>query len=408
MTKMSAVKSNSSGNHFLLLLLIHAGFVFTGITTTLLGVILPALSGRLNLNDTESGALFTIQFSGSLLGTLISGFLWKRFGFLVVLFAGLTIMAIGIFGLGWLNWQGVALCVFLNGIGIGLTIPTCNLLIAALNQDRQAAALNILNFAWGCGALLSPTFFGLLGTQQNIRLPIGFLSVSLLLTAFCFLLFSFVPLAFENSENPDSQTDAPKIWRAPFAVLTAVLLFFYVGAESSLGGWISAYSLRLTAAETTLWTPSVFAFWASFLLGRLLAPLGLRRIEGSVYVLISLAIAAFGMFLLLAGQIVFVTIGVIFVGFGLAPVFPTVLAEFTRRFGREAARDANWLFISSTLGGAFLTWTVGFLSNTFGSLRIGFFVIFFCCLLMIALQAYLYFEGRNNKFRSFAKSGKNL
>jgi fucose permease len=393
---MSVLQPHASGNRFTLLLFIHFTFVLIGIVTTLLGVIMPALSGRLNLNDAQSGTFFTVQFGGSLLGTLVSGFLWKRIGFQATLSIGLTAMTIGVFGLGWLNWQGTALCIFLNGIGIGLTIPTTNLLVAALNHERQAAALNILNFAWGLGALFSPTLFGLLGTQQDIRLPVGVLSVLLLVAAFCFLLFLFVSITITNPQIPAPQSSPTKIWRMPFAIITAVLLFFYVGTESSLGGWITAYSLRLEAAETTLWTPTIFAFWTSFLLGRLFAPLGLKRIKASVYVLFCLVIAAFGIFLLLATtQLIFVTVGVIFAGFGLAPVFPTVLAEFTRRFGEEGARQANWLFIGSTLGGAFLTWSVGFLSNAFGSLQSGFFAVFVCCLLMIALQAYLYFSVQN-------------
>lgn len=128
MSETPAIEPNASGNHFILLLLIHGGFVLIGIVTTLLGVIMPALSARLNLNDAQSGTLFTAQFAGSLFGTLISGFLWKRFGFLTALFAGLTLMTVGIFGLGWANRQTVAPCIFLSGIGIGLTIPTSNLL----------------------------------------------------------------------------------------------------------------------------------------------------------------------------------------------------------------------------------------------------------------------------------------
>ena len=386
---MRFIQSIFPRTRFILLVLIHICFVFVGIVTTLLGVILPALAGRLDLDDAQSGTLFTFQYAGSLFGTFAAGFLWKRFGFLKAIVVGLMVMTTSVFGIGFLNWQGVAICIFLNGIGIGLTIPTINLLVSSLNSARQASALNIINFAWSCGALSGPILFGLLGTRQDIHLPVDFLSVSLLLIALCFLLFFRFPLAASDSTATVSQTDPVKVWRTPFAVSIAVLLFFYVGTESSLGGWLPAYSLRLESTGTTLWTPTVFAFWTSFLLGRLLAPLGLKRVKGSVYVLYGLTLAACGMLLLLTTQIAFVVAGAIFVGFGLAPVFPTVLSEFTERFGREA----NWLFISGTLGGAFLTWTVGFLSKNFGSLRIGFFFIFFCCLLMIALQTYLYFEA---------------
>ncbi len=112
MSKSLAIPPGSDRHHFLLLLLIHVGFVLIGIVTTLLGVIMPALSARLNLNDAQSGIFFTVQFAGSLLGTFASAVLWKRFGFLITLFVGLIVMAIGILGLGWLDWKGVVLCFF--------------------------------------------------------------------------------------------------------------------------------------------------------------------------------------------------------------------------------------------------------------------------------------------------------
>lgn len=389
-----------AGNHFIFLLLIHAAFVFIGIATTLLGVVTPALAARLNLDDAQSGLLFTIQYAGSLLGTLLSGFLWKRAGFRPPLIAGLTMMTIGVFGLGWLGWTGVAASVFFNGFGIGLTIPTINLLIASLNAGRASSALNILNFAWGCGALLSPAFFGFLGTSRDIRLPLGFLSGLLLLTALCLLFLQAATVSVSSSAAPP--TESPKISQTNFIVLTAVLLFLYVGTESGVGGWITAYSLRLEAVENTLWSPATAAFWSSFLVGRLIAPLILKKLEAAVYVLFSLTAAALGVFVLLATtQIIFVTFGAALVGFGLAPIFPTVLGEFSRRLGERGARRANWLFISSTCGGAFLTWLVGFLSKTSGSLRIGFFAVFVCCLLMIALQIHLFIKFRKSPERNF-------
>ena len=47
-------------------------FVPTGLITVMLGPVLPALSVRWSLNDTQSGYLITAQF----LGSLLDGLLW--------------------------------------------------------------------------------------------------------------------------------------------------------------------------------------------------------------------------------------------------------------------------------------------------------------------------------------------
>jgi fucose permease len=365
--------------------LIHFGFALIGIATTLLGVILPALSDRLMLTDSESGGLFTAQFAGSLVGTLLSEQLSKRIGFLSTISIGLLATALGVLGTGSLSWQAVVFCVFLNGCGLGLSIPTVNLLIARYNGERAAAALNILNFAWGVGAVLSPSLIAILGDKNDIRLPLSALSMLLLLTAFCLLFFRQSSHFSEQSFAPSLQSNTGReIWRSRFAVLSLASFFLYVGTENCLGGWLTAFSVRLT--DLPLWTLTTI-FWLAFLLGRLLAPLFLRRIQKQIFILICLTVAAVGSLpLLFATSVNFIVAGVVLSGFGLAPIFPTALAQFTDYFGETGQHQARWLFVSGTLGGASLTWLVGSLSTIFGDLRIGLYVIFFNCVLLILLQ----------------------
>ena len=48
---------------------VHAGFVVTGIVTTLLGPLLPILIARWSMSDARAGLFFTLQFCASILGT---------------------------------------------------------------------------------------------------------------------------------------------------------------------------------------------------------------------------------------------------------------------------------------------------------------------------------------------------
>src|SRR6266850_1743052 len=78
---------------------VSAAFVLTGVVTTFLGPILPALASRWGLSDSRSGYFFTAQFLGSMLGVGVSSFLLPRSGFCFSLGLSYLLMAAGVSGL---------------------------------------------------------------------------------------------------------------------------------------------------------------------------------------------------------------------------------------------------------------------------------------------------------------------
>src|SRR5215203_5594266 len=129
------------------------GFFVIGVVTVLLGQVLPILSVRLGLNDAQSGALFLAQFSGSLVGTLISGKLASRYGFVFTTLIGLIGIIIGLPGLNFHDFYFCWISIFIYGIGLGLTIPAINLLTIEITPAaKQTSSINLINFAWGVGA----------------------------------------------------------------------------------------------------------------------------------------------------------------------------------------------------------------------------------------------------------------
>src|SRR5712692_3615055 len=125
-------------------MLLHVGFVLTGIVTTILGPILPMLSSRWLLSDALAGSLFAAQFLGSLLGVLSTSVLLPRRGYRSVLAVGFLLMAAGVSGLGLSGWPFGWLTILGFGLGLGLVIPSTNLYISQAAPGRRAAALSIL------------------------------------------------------------------------------------------------------------------------------------------------------------------------------------------------------------------------------------------------------------------------
>lgn len=381
-----------------ILLATHIGFIFIGIATVLLGPILPFLSSRFSLDDSQSGFLFVLQVTGSLLGITFVGKILDKIGFSRLLFSGFCLMALGILGVGFLSWKGVMFCVFLNGVGLGLTIPAMNLLVAELNPHRSAAALNILNFAWGVGATVSQPFVSFLSNKESISKATVLLTALLFLLGLWFSLFKNFSFSLTKSDEPSTDS-AVKVWRTPFAWLSVALFFLYVGTESSIGGWITTYSLRLQNSEAnSLWAPATTIFWTALLIGRIAASFFLKIVSDKKLLIISSLLAAIGISLILwTTRFELVLLSAVFVGVGLAPIYPTNMARFTTYFGSIAKQNAGPLFISATLGGASVTWLVGKLSSLSGSLRTGLIVSLFCCVAMIVLQIFLNSFSPTNK-----------
>lgn len=364
-------------------LLLHAGFVLTGMVTTLLGPILPALAARWSFLDSQAGALFTAQFVGSTIGVGLSSVVLPRLGFRVCLGLGFAAMASGVFWLGVASSAMGMASIFCYGIGIGLTIPATNLFVAQSNPDRSAAALNVLNLAWGIGAVAWPSLARWQGEGSSAAL-FGLGGALALIGVALVVFISDVGSATAPLGQAVVADGGPSDGRR--LLVFASLFFLYVGTENAIGGWGASLARRLNAESTAAWSLTPSLFWGMLLLGRALAPALLRRMtEATLAVggvlLASLATAILGR----AASLTSVGIAVALAGLGLASVFPIVVALMARSFGSRASRVAGGMFALAGLGGATLPWLVGIVSTRLGGLEWGLTVPLVGSLAMAAL-----------------------
>lgn len=368
-----------------LIFIIHFAFLLCGIVTVLIGQILPVLMKRLELNDAQAGGLFIAQFSGSISGTLIFGYTAKRFGFIKTTIFGFIAIAFGCLLLNSESWFVCVLGLFINGIGIGSSLPSVNMLVIVLNPERQASALSILNFFWGVGAILSQPFVAFFGTPSSIFVPTVMLSVSFFLTMIA-LFFFRIKTGETRSENETKEISDSRIWTHPLAWLIAAFNFIHVGFESGAGGWLTTYSERFPEGENSLLTATP-AFFLFFVIGRGIAPIFLRILNENRFIFFSLLILLSGTVVISAAEnFITLVVGAGISGFGTSAIFPANMARFTKIFGESATRKAMPLFLSGTLGGAFVTSLIGFVSEKFANLQSGIFVLLASGLILIILQ----------------------
>jgi fucose permease len=365
---------------------IHLDFVLTGVVMTLLGPMLPVLSRRWSLDDTEAGYLFIGQWVTSLFGMLLSGVLVERYGYRVTLILGLLLMALGTAGLEQTSWiAGMAsVCIF--GAGSGVTTPAANLLIAKSNPARSASALNLLNSSWGVGAMACPFIAALAQRSHHTSYFLYGMAIALLGLAGSLSLIRFTADRGQRSTQSPSRADL-RVWDNRLVPVIAGLFFVYVGVETSLGGWVASYARRVDPRAVALWAITPSFFWGALLIGRAFAPIALRHLRETKLAKFGVALASVGIiFLLLAKSIAVIMIGASLSGLGLASVFPINVSLLSYWFGDAATRVSGTIFSIGNLGGAAMPWLVGLISTHLG-LRFGFAVPLLGALSMLLFYA---------------------
>lgn len=374
-----------------LAVLLHAVFFILGIATVLIGQVLPILAAGFALNDLQAGYFFPAQFSGSILGTVISSWFGRRDRFVAAAVLGCVAMAAGVTAMSSTSFAGCLAGFMVNGIGVGLTLPSINLLVLEMNPGRGAPALSLLNFCWGLGAIVCKPFVDITSTRTSIFVTTLLLAVPLLIGA---AMIGLLPKR-DDGPAPSVEVEAPEpppaaIWATSLAWTIAFFSFVHVGFESGIGGWLTTYADRLHGEPLVQLLSPTFLYFLFFVIGRGVATVLFRFLSENSVLFLDLILMLIGMLIILtAGNLTWLGVGAAVSGFGASSVFPTNLSRFSHAFGPAATRRATPLFVSGTLGAAAITWLIGFVSNQAGSLNSAMFALLGCVVLLLLLQVLL-------------------
>lgn len=368
-------------------IILHIIFFLSGIATVLIGQVLPILARQFSLNDLWLSYFFPAQFAGSLLGTFLTGRFARRGDQIMATVVGGFAMTLGLL---LMNIDALQFCLFgffVNGIGIGLTLPSINMKIVELDSHRSGAALSILNFCWGIGAIVSKPFVDALSTANSIGITTIVLAVALFMPT---LLLTFTKKDKPRlTDQTDNDSDL-SIWTLPLAWMIALFNFIHVGFESGIGGWLTTYTERVEGGTQVGWLSPTLLYFSFFVIGRGVAPLLFKRLNETKMLFLGLTIVLGGVItVLFATDVRLLSIGAVISGFGTSWIFPANVARFSQAFGQAAIRKATPLFICGTLGATFVTWLIGYVSERSGNLRSGMFVLSASIVLLLVLQIVL-------------------
>ncbi len=411
----SSSNQSSLSSNRKLILAGQIAFLPTGILQTLLGPMLPILIARWALNDTQAGNLFLVQFLASLAGVQLSGLLLTRWGFRPAFLWGLLLMAGGVSTL-LLGSSALGMAaVGAYGLGLGLLVPSDNLLIAEIGSgsssdsdaasqessqggsqrtsqaSSRASAVSLLNFFWSVGAVFCSLMVAWTAAHKLLPFFLGSVALFLVLLAFAMRNLPF-PAAASSSATPaetssvtragsspstsSSSSASSPSWRelakSPAIWIFAAIFFLYPGAETAVGGWIGSYVSRLGSRGAAIASLMPAFFWTALTVGRALGTVFLHHFSERSVLRAGYGAGAAGIGLMLwAPTLTGVIGGALITGLSFATLYPITVARLSHRFGVAARSIGAVMFSLAAVGPAVIPWMVGVISHSTGSLRAG-------------------------------------
>jgi MFS transporter, FHS family, glucose/mannose:H+ symporter len=342
---------------------LYAGFLFTGALTVLIGVMLPRVAALHHLTDSQSGLVLMTQFATSATGALLVRRRYER-----TLTRGYALIGAGALVLLLAPPMFAIAAVGVYGLGLGMTMTSITLLLGRLFPAARGSALSLLNFFWSLGATLCPLMVARLPGVFSLALvcvPVAVLGALLAAVTRITTLPGPAPGAVSDSDRSD----------LPWTVIAlfAAAAFLYVGTESTIGSWMSAFAARAVAWNFLRSNLAAACFWGALLVGRGLASALLLVLSEMKLYLLSIALLFAGILLLVTAHTPAILLaGACCTGLMLAPIYPLTISLFLTRAGET--RNAGWVFAVAGFGGAVLPWATGMVSTLTHSLRAGFLI----------------------------------
>ncbi len=365
--------------------LCYAAMVCLAIAVNLMPIFLTTLrvdlGGRAGLSGEQLGRISAVTFAGLVGGILFTGPLADRWG--GRLFSILGTLLIGA-GLGLLaishGYSTVLVAVFVMGLGAGILDMVLSPIVAALQPDNRAMALNWLHSFYGIGTVVTV----LVGTLA-FRLGIGWRTISLtfivvpLLVALGFLYVDLPPLI---SDIEGGRTPMRDLCRNSSFVAVNVAIFLGGALELGLAQWLPAYAEMSLGFSKLTGSVSLLAFSAAMALGRIFAGLIGRRVD-PIRLMLGCCWTSVVLFLLacFAPWPTVALAASVAVGLAGSCLWPTTLGVAADRFPRGGATMFGLLAAFGNLGGILMPWLVGVTSDS-SSLRLGLATSTACPLLM--------------------------
>ncbi|HNW86584.1 MAG TPA: MFS transporter [Candidatus Limiplasma sp.] len=372
----------------ILLVVIYIAFISLGLPDSLLGSAWPSMYKTLHVPLSYAGILTMVIAGCTIVSSLMSAKMIRKFGTGIVTTVSVALTAIALFGFSISqSFWVLVLWGLPYGLGAGSVDAALNNFVALHYQARHMSWLHCF---WGVGATVGPSIMGLCLTH-NLPWNAGYQSIGIIQVVLVIGLFLSLPLWKKQTGGVETTSHAQGEpvgflygLRIPGAKQTLLAFFCYCSLESTVGLWSSSYMVEARGIPAQTAASMASLFFLGITGGRLISGFVAAKLQDRQMVHAGIALIALGVVcvLLPLGNMVMFA-GLVIIGLGCAPIFPSLLHETPANFGAEKSQMLMGMQMASAYTGSTLMPLVfGLVAQ---HLSIGLFPIFLLLFLMLML-----------------------
>lgn len=334
----------------LLLALIYLAFISLGLPDSLLGSAWPQMHLDLGAQLSMEGIISMLISCGTVISSLFSEKIIYKFGTGMISAVSTLLTAVALFGFSVSgNFYMLCFLAIPYGLGAGAIDAALNNYVALHFASRHMSWLHCF---WGIGAAVGP-YVMCVAMSLGKGWRGGYLAISVIQLVLTIVLFAALPLWKINQEkNEESITEKkePKklkeIFKIKGVAFVLIAFFCYCAVEQTTGLWASSYFVINRGLSNHTAASFVGLFYIGITGGRFLSGFIADKFGDKKMIRLGICGILIGVVFLLipANQLfssykmlkeIFPLIGLGFVGFGCAPIYPSVIHATPDNFGKE-------------------------------------------------------------------------
>lgn len=319
-------------------------------------------------SKTLVGYLYEAGTAGFLCCVLVGGRYSDKHGKLAVLGLGCVLMGIGsyMFAHAW-SYAAVFVAVTVMGAGGGLAEGISMAAIADVFEVRgRTSMMNFAQTFFAVGAVLGPLGVSWL-LAQHIDWRLAYVVASGLCVPGALLALTAVMRREERPVGHQHSGEWRLLLKDRLVLALALGVLLYVGAEGGQGCWLAAYFKQDLHALGPIAAATVALFWAGIGLGRAVTTWTARHLSDYAIVCMALGLATISQTaLLVVHSLVLALILVPILGFGLAPVWPTMISRASALHPRQTGTVLSIVVSAGAVGGGIIPAMIGQAADSVG------------------------------------------
>ncbi|MBZ7932059.1 MULTISPECIES: sugar MFS transporter [Campylobacter] len=394
----------TKSNNFALVALTALFFVM-GFITVLNDILIPHLKVIFELNHFESALVQFCFFGAYFVTGGVFGKLLEKIGYPVGIVLGFILTAIGCVlfypAASMASYSIFLGAFFILASGVVLLQTAGNPFVTLLAPGKEATALTLVQAFNSLGTTLGPIFgaaFILSDTvkyaskleeAQSVQIPYLAIAGILILLAIVIYLLKLPDIRKRtevvNEENYDKKES---LFEYPHFVLGAAAIFFYVGAEVSIGSFLILTMEKFANIKEITAAKYIVYYWGGAMIGRFIGSFIMTKIAPNKCLAFNsiINICLIIIAILIGGKIAMIALLVI--GLFNSIMFPTIFSLATKKLGKFTSR-ASGLISMAIVGGALIPPVQGLVADYF-NLLISYIVPLLCYfyILFFAFRGY--------------------